>query len=174
MKNNFFRTTVITTLLASTLFANTNSFSVQNTQDPFFKEFNQMQQIFQRLHNDFFNNANQKIYNDEFPRVNIQELKNSYIIKFELAGINKKDIKVYIKDNKYLIVEGERKTKTENKNNKTVVNEFFYGTFQRVLNLPKDANTKKMNLQFKNAILTVNIPKVKNFQNKNIRILNIN
>jgi len=96
---------------------------------------------------------------NSYPNINIQEKNNKYIIKFELAGMDKKDIKLSISDNNILSVEGEKKYNKEDKKKDFIKQEIYYGKFKRMIQLPKDINVDKMKSKFKNGELTVTVPK---------------
>jgi len=92
------------------------------------------------------------------PRVDINETDKNVIIEAELPGIEKKDVKVEVKNN-LLTISGERtrEKKTENAENCCV--ERHYGKFERSFNLGDTVNTDKVAAVYKNGILTLNLPK---------------
>jgi HSP20 family protein len=111
-----------------------------------------------------------------YPKVDIKELKDKYLFKFNLAGVNKKDIKLSLKDNA-LILEGEKKIETNDKKNddsqRYIKQEMFYGKFKRIIVLPDDVVIDKLNNKFKNGILEVSVPKSKKSKS-NYKVLKIN
>ena len=103
------------------------------------------------------------------PRVDIQETDKDIILDFELPGIDKKDIKVEVKDNR-LTVSGERKqeTKSENAENRRI--ERHYGKYERTFSLPDTVKTDKVAAEYKDGILSLNLPKTKKAAPKEIAV----
>ena len=89
------------------------------------------------------------------PRVDINETEKDVIIEAELPGIEKKDVKVEVKDN-LLTISGER---TREKNTENCCVERHYGKFERSFNLGDTVNADKVAAAYKNGILTLNLPK---------------
>jgi HSP20 family protein len=117
----------------------------------------------------YFNNIMNQMMSDNFasmnvvyPKIDMQAKKDKYILKFELAGMDKNDIKLSINDDRILTIEGEKKTIKKDKNDSFMKQESFYGKFKRMIVLPKDANIDKIKSKFKNGILEVSIDKLKN------------
>ena len=116
----------------------------------------------------FFNNVVNQMMNDNFtnmsevyPKTDMQNLKDKYILRFELAGMHKNDIKLSITNDKILTISGEKKYEKQDESDKFVKQESFYGKFNRVVSLPKDANIDKITSKYKNGILEVSIDKLK-------------
>ena len=78
------------------------------------------------------------IENTWAPRVDIYDSKDAFIIKAELPGIDKNDIKVDV-DGRLLTLRGERKTETEEKEKSYYRHELYLGTFERTFTLPEAA-----------------------------------
>ena len=89
------------------------------------------------------------------PRVDINETEKDVIIEAELPGIEKKDVKVEVKDN-LLTISGER---TREKKTENCCVERHYGKFERSFNLGDTVNADKVAAAYKNGILTLNLPK---------------
>jgi len=130
------------------------------------------QMINQMMTQNFFHDGFGKFDNINYPKLNMEELKDKYILKFELAGMDKKNIKLSLKDT-ILVLEGERKSSKEDKSKDYVKQEMFYGKFKRVVQLPDNIIVNKMENKFENGILTLSIPKKKVSEPK-YRILKIN
>ena len=92
------------------------------------------------------------------PRVDINETEKSVIIEAELPGIEKKDVKVEVK-NDVLTISGERtrEKKTENAENYCV--ERHHGKFERSFTLGDTVNADKVAAAYKNGVLTLTLPK---------------
>jgi HSP20 family protein len=94
-----------------------------------------------------------------YPKLDMSENDKEYLLKFELAGMQKSDIKLSLEENSMLVLEGEKKQETKEKNSTYFREEISYGKFKRAMRLPKDANLEKMETNYKDGILTVTIPK---------------
>jgi HSP20 family protein len=103
------------------------------------------------------------------PRVDISETDEAYIIKAEIPGVNKDDVKVTA-ENGVLTISGERKQEKEEKNKKVHRVERLYGTFFRTFVLPDNVDESKINAEFKDGVLTLTIPKTEKAKPKSIEV----
>lgn len=90
--------------------------------------------------------------------LDIQETDKQYKIALEVPGVEEKDIQITL-DNDVLMVRGEKRQEQEKKEGGFHRVERAYGSFQRALNLPDDANQDSIKASFKNGVLTVTIDK---------------
>jgi HSP20 family protein len=103
------------------------------------------------------------------PLVDISEDDQEYLIKAELPGIEKDQVKVTM-ENGLLLITGERTSENEEKNKKYHRVERSYGSFLRTFGLPDDADGTKIKAEFKNGVLKVHVPKSENAKPKSIEI----
>lgn len=103
------------------------------------------------------------------PRVDIQETKDDILIDLELPGIDKKDIKVEVKDNT-LTVSGERRQERTAEGTECCRTERHYGKFERSFTLADNMDDDKINAAFKDGILTIILPKVERVKPKEISV----
>lgn len=103
------------------------------------------------------------------PRVDISETDDAYIIKAEIPGVNKEDVKVTA-ENGVLTISGERKEEQEDKNKKIHRVERLYGTFIRTFVLPDNVDESKINAEFKDGVLTLTVPKTEKAKPKSIEV----
>jgi len=94
-----------------------------------------------------------------YPKMNVFENKEKYIFKFELAGIEKKDIKVTITDQNILTVTGKKKELTKEEKKDIIREEHYRGSFSRSISLPDDINFDNIKVKYDNGILNVSIEK---------------
>ena len=147
---------IVTSLLLATLLGTTaNAFS--NVTDPYDADFAKMNQYFNSLIESHLTSA--KLNNIGYPRMDITDSKKEIVIKFDLAGVNKENIKLSISDDKILTLQGEKKESKEEKSKDYVKKEIFYGSFQKAIQLPENIDESKLSTKFENGILTVTIPK---------------
>ncbi|MGE3844267.1 MAG: Hsp20/alpha crystallin family protein [Vicinamibacterales bacterium] len=92
------------------------------------------------------------------PVVDIQETDKQYRIALEVPGVEEKDIQITL-DNDVLVVRGEKRQEQETKDGGFHRIERSYGSFQRALNLPGDANQDTIKANFKNGVLTITMDK---------------
>lgn len=101
------------------------------------------------------------------PAVDVAESDNEYLVKVELPGINKEDVKVTVQDS-VLTILGEKKQETEPKNYHRV--ERSYGSFQRSFTLPTTVKADKVDATFKDGVLTIALPKAEEARPKEIDV----
>jgi HSP20 family protein len=106
---------------------------------------------------------------DWSPRVDITENENSYVVKAELAGLSKDDVKITMKED-VLTIRGEKKSETKSENENVHLLERRYGRFVRAFRLPSSVNSKKIDATFKDGILTLSLPKAEEAKPKEIEI----
>ena len=103
------------------------------------------------------------------PNVDIFEEGNEVVLKTDLPGMKKEDIKVDITEN-MLTISGER-TKTEKIEKAGYFrHERTFGTFERRFELPGDLDTEKITAHYENGILELRIPMLKEAEKKHVKI----
>lgn len=106
---------------------------------------------------------------NRYPTVDIYDNNENIVIKAELPGIDKKDIVIDVKDG-VLTLKGERSFDNEVKEEKYYCRERTFGKFERVFRLPADVDPEKINADYKDGILKINIPKPEEQQPKQITV----
>jgi len=94
------------------------------------------------------------------PLADIRETKENVIVTIELPGIAKEDIIIEISGN-ILVVKAEKKAKEEVKKEGFYKFERSYKGFYRQLALPAFVNAEKATTEYKDGILKVTMPKIK-------------
>lgn len=93
------------------------------------------------------------------PNLDINETPESYTITVEVAGVDKDDLDIDL-DGNLLTIKGEKRQENkEDKDNYHCI-ERSYGSFQRVLTLPSDANSQQLNAKVEKGVLTLTIGKL--------------
>lgn len=95
-----------------------------------------------------------------YPPVDIYETEENVILKAELPGIKLESISIEAEDNT-LLLRGERKFEKSLKEENYHRMERFYGTFQRVFSLPYVMKKSSIKASFKDGVLKITVPKVK-------------
>lgn len=106
---------------------------------------------------------------DWAPSVDISENTEEFIIKAEIPGVSKDDVKVSIADD-VVSIQGERKQEKEEKDKKLHRVERSYGSFLRTFSLPSNIDDAKVQAQFKDGVLTVRLPKSPTAKPKSIDV----
>ena len=103
------------------------------------------------------------------PLVDVVEDDKEYVIKAELPGIQKENVKVTVEDG-VLAISGERKFEQEQKDKKYHRTERAYGSFVRSFAFPDDADPAKVLAEFKDGVLYVRLAKNEKAQPKTIEV----
>lgn len=80
-----------------------------------------------------------------------------YVCKVSLPGIEPKEVQIHVQGN-VLTITGERKYTIESKQREALHEEFAYGKFERILELPEGVNTEKLYAEFANGVLEIAAP----------------
>ena len=92
------------------------------------------------------------------PSVDIYDHDENIVIKAELPGVAKKDIHVDVKDS-VLTLSGERSHENEVKEENYLRKERAFGKFHRSFALPDGLDPKKIDADYKDGVLKIEIPK---------------
>jgi HSP20 family protein len=93
------------------------------------------------------------------PTLDLGATDNAYTVSVEVPGVDEKDVKVEIA-NDALTIRGEKKQEIEEKDKNYYRMERSYGSFERVLSLPEDADQEGIAATFKNGVLKVSMPRI--------------
>ncbi len=139
--------------------------------DPF-KEISSLRDEIDRLFDSFFGRIPAVPSEREVawhPAINLEETEDKFIVKAELPGLKKDDIKVQVTEDG-LIISGERKFEREEKGKTYHRIEMAYGKFQRMISFPAQVKPEGAKATYKDGILTVEIPKSEKARPKEIEI----
>lgn len=103
------------------------------------------------------------------PSCDIYETEGEIIVKAELPGLKKEDIKVSVENN-VLTIRGERKFEEEAKRENYYRIERSYGEFLRSFTLPTGIDAKKINAEFKDGMLKIALPRMEEAKPKAVDI----
>lgn len=92
------------------------------------------------------------------PSADISETETEYLVRAELPGVTKEDLRVSV-DNGYITIEGTRRQRREDKDEKYHTVECCYGNFSRTFSLPERVRADAIRSEFKDGMLTVHIPR---------------
>jgi HSP20 family protein len=106
---------------------------------------------------------------DWIPALDVEETDSNVIVRTELPGMKKDDIKVSgTKDS--LCISGERRFDGEEKKKSYSRVERAYGKFQRCLALPSDVDWDKCKAVYRDGVLELTLPKAASAQVRQIPI----
>jgi HSP20 family protein len=104
------------------------------------------------------------------PRVDVIELAESYQLVAELPGISKENIAVTV-DDTILTIEANNKANTSEETQvKTLRTERRIGKFIRSYNLGQDIEQSAIQAEFKDGLLTLTVPKMKEAEVKQHKV----
>ncbi len=92
------------------------------------------------------------------PACDIFEDGDAVSVRFDLAGVDPKDVEVRF-ENGLLTLRGERKLEKEDQRDNYHRIELSYGAFSRSFSLPTVVDADKIRADSKNGVLTVTLPK---------------
>lgn len=121
-----------------------------------FRDLARMQDEMSRLLDERFYRAGESV--GWTPACDIYEDEDAVTLRFELAGVDPKDVDVRF-ENGVLTIRGERKLEGEDRRENYHRIERSYGTFTRSFSLPGTVDAEKIKAETKNGVLTVTLPK---------------
>lgn len=90
------------------------------------------------------------------PRIEAFQKGDEFIVRAELPGLKKEDVRVNLTDDA-IVIEGERRDESEDKREGFYHTERSYGSFYRAIPLPEGAIGDKADASFKDGVLEVKL-----------------
>ena len=106
---------------------------------------------------DFFDRKDRMNYN--LMKTDIREDENSYLLEVDLPGYSKDDIKIDITDG-YLTINAKVEKENNDEKKNYVRRERFTGEVSRSFYVGDDIKEDEVKANFKNGILTLEVPKL--------------
>ncbi len=97
----------------------------------------------------------------------VEETDKEILIRIEVPGMEKEDLKITI-DGNVLYLSGEKRIERESHDSSYHIMERAYGAFQRAIPLPRNVRTDDADASYKNGVLKTHLPKASNEEVKNI------
>lgn len=91
------------------------------------------------------------------PKVDVVEREGCIVVRVDLPGMTKDEVKVEIGDDA-LIISGERKVEKKEEREGYCYNECSYGSFYRAIPLPEGVESGKATADIKHGVLEVTVP----------------
>ena len=89
-----------------------------------------------------------------WPQVEVTREGNKFVVKADIPGLEKEDVKVELRDDE-LCISGERREESERAEGGYYRSERSYGSFCRVVALPQGAKPETASASFENGVLRV-------------------
>jgi HSP20 family protein len=93
-----------------------------------------------------------------FIPVNVKETKDAYQLEVVAPGFEKNDFNINLEKN-ILSVSAEKKSETENKDEKQIRKEYSYHSFKRSFTIDEKVDAEKIEAKYVNGVLTLNLPR---------------
>jgi HSP20 family protein len=125
------------------------------------KNLRQMENEVERLLKDFFVSKNPILMVSEngwTPNIDVYETADSFIIKGELAGVKKEEVKIQMND-RIVLISGKRDDECEEVREHFHMAEVSYGAFVRKIELPGDIDSENVKAKYKYGYLMIYVPK---------------
>jgi len=103
------------------------------------------------------------------PTVDIAETNDAIVVNAEIPGIEPENIGISLSGD-ILTIEGEKKQKNEEKEEKYYRMERNYGNFSRSVRIPVEIQSEKINAKYKNGTLKITLPKKEEAKPREIKV----
>lgn len=140
---------------------------------PAFRGFESLRRDMNRMFDEFFRGdilADDSFFGRDWtPAVDVIENNDAYVLKAELPGLNKDDVKITLENN-VLTIRGEKKNEMEKKEGNFHRVERSYGMFERSFTIPGSIKSNDIDAQYKDGVLTLTLPKAEEAKPKLIDV----
>lgn len=140
---------------------------------PTFRGLESLQRDVNRMFDDFFRGdirTDDPFFGRDWaPAVDVLENTDAYVLKAELPGLNKDDVKITLENN-VLTIRGEKKNDAEKKEGNFHRIERSYGMFERSFTIPGSIKSNDIDAQYKDGVLTLTMPKAEEAKPKMIDV----
>ncbi|MEB3310321.1 MAG: Hsp20/alpha crystallin family protein [Snowella sp.] len=103
------------------------------------------------------------------PAAELVDTPEAVHIKLEVPGIDPNDIDIEVTAES-VSIRGERKSESKTEEKGVTRTEFRYGQFHRVIPLPVRINNTNAKADYKDGILTLDLPKIEEEQNRSVKL----
>ncbi len=133
-----------------------------------------MDRFFDRMVSEFFGPRTSIVGQNRqdwtfMPEVDVKETAKDIRITAELPGVDEKDVDVSL-DGDVLTIRGEKHEETSDSDETWTHSERMYGSFVRRLPLGTSVDEERTEAMFKNGVLKIKLPKLKDVSEKSKRI----
>jgi len=103
------------------------------------------------------------------PAIDVFERDDGFVVRAELPGMKEKDIDVSVAGNR-LIIRGERRAESEVDKEDYYYSERSYGSFSRSIDIPSDVDAKKIEANYEDGVLEIDLPKTPGTKPKKVAV----
>jgi HSP20 family protein len=133
-------------------------FSLWNSSEFFSNPFSMMRRLSEEMDRSFGRFFSREEGGSFWsPAIEVSQHEGQLKVHAELPGLKPEDVHVEVA-NDQLIIQGERKYESDEKNKGVYRSERRYGQFYRAIPLPEGTNTEQAKAQFRHGVLEVAIP----------------
>jgi len=118
--------------------------------------------VFDNVFDNFFNND---LINSASPSVNVKESTDKFTLDVAAPGMKKEDFDIKV-DQNLLTVCAEKEESEEEKEEQYYRKEFSYSSFSRSFQLPENIEKDKIEANYKDGVISINLPKNENAKQK--------
>lgn len=122
-----------------------------------------------RMIDSFFRPAEAEVSGGWIPSCDVRENETDFVVRAELPGVNKDEIKINLVNNT-LTIRGEKKQESEEKKGNWHRVERTFGTFERALTFPANVQQEQIKARFTNGVLEITVPKAESARTREIKI----
>ncbi len=135
--------------------------------------YNPMAELQRQLHSLFDNFLGEMpSRTPQLPQLHVTENENAILVTAEVPGISQENLEIHL-ENKTLILKGERKRETEEKEGTWHRVERSFGSFKRAISLSSEVDASKVEAVYKDGVLHISLPRLEqNNSTKRISIRN--
>ncbi len=103
------------------------------------------------------------------PAVELEDAGERLILRAEIPGVEAKDLDIDVSRDA-VAIRGENRYEKKIEDQGFFRSEFRYGKFERVIPLPVEIENEQVQAEFKNGILTLNLPKVEAARHRVVKV----
>lgn len=103
------------------------------------------------------------------PRIDVTERDGRFVVRADLPGLSKDDVRVEITDDA-LILEGERRSEYDENREGLRYSERTAGSFRRVIPLPEGVDSEDANARFENGVLEIDLKSTRKPKTRRLEI----
>ena len=111
---------------------------------------------------EFFNNTFPESFNEDWnwnsPSTNIKETDNGYTIEMAVPGIDKNNVDIRVEKDQ-LIVESNTSSENQESTDNYTMRQFNYSAFRKSFYLNNKVDNDKIDAQYKDGVLYINLEK---------------
>ena len=104
-----------------------------------------------------------------WPAIEMFERENQLIVRAELPGMKREDVRVRVAGDT-LVIEGERRAEGEQSRQGEHRSEWSYGHFQREIMIPSEVDSSKLKARMHNGVLELTMPFKEERRSRDVQI----